>query len=52
MNVETGLKLIEEYIKEMTGKDIKANPPRNVYEQHLFELMSNVALQYFQNKKS
>jgi len=50
MNVDTGLKLIEEYILELTGKKITANPPKNVVQMTYFERMANIALKYFQQK--
>lgn len=52
MNVETGLKLIEEYVFELTGKKITANAPRNVVQQTYFERMVDIALKYFQNKQT
>ena len=50
MNIEQGLKLIEQYIFEMTGKRIKANPPNNDMRFMLYNLMLQQATEYFNNK--
>lgn len=50
MNIEEGLKLIEQYIFEMTGKRVKPIPPNNDSRFILYNLMLQQATEYFNNK--
>ena len=50
MNIEEGLKLIEQYVFEMTGKHIEARPPNTEQRFILYNLMLQQAIEYFNNK--
>lgn len=50
MNIEEGLKMIEDYIFEITKKKIKANPPNTEQGFIMYNLMLQQASEYFNNK--
>lgn len=50
MNIEEGLKLIEQYIFEITGKRIESRPPNTEQSFMLYNLMLQQATEYFNNK--
>ena len=50
INLEDSV-LIEKYIKEMKGVDVKVNPPSTPIQLYLFVKAVQVAKLYFENNK-
>ncbi len=51
MSEELGIKLIEDFIFEKTGRKIKANRPTDPIQLQLFHEFSWIAYEYFESKK-